>query len=328
MANAWAVLIPTLAILFGYYQYAKPEGKDGRALEKEAKAAEAEEYKKLLQSWWSPLSADELAANLLRECEEREVEYRQELAAEPEGASSWKVKAKLAMSLLETNGSRIIPLPERFEEGRKLAEQAFAAKPKNWRTMLAKVALLLAGTNDVKSEEASALAAEAVHARQNRFTNAAMGRAYLVDGCAQICKARRAFHRKELDPPNAVYPAGKEPQQLAQAHMKAAMDRFKESGKRIHSAVDSELFEKDNTTYGPDADTKVSEATFIHAMGPYLPLLHLEQMKGGIHPNTLFAAGGCSDFIGRRLEGKICPSEEPPKKKRKKKKGAAPVDAS
>ena len=71
-------------------------------LEEAKRAAEAEQAKK------SAVAQAEAAR-------------RAELAAAPD---DWMVQAKLAQSLLETNGSRIIPAPARLEEGRRLAEAA------------------------------------------------------------------------------------------------------------------------------------------------------------------------------------------------------------
>ena len=141
------------------------------------------------------------------------------------------------------------------------------------------------------------------------------------------------MHRKELDPPTAVYPEGKEPGQIVQSHMKAGLQRLVDSGKRFYSAVDSELFERDNTTYGPDADKEVAKALFIKEIGPWMRLVQLEKMTSGenaqrgVHPNMLFWAGGCDDFVGRKLDGKVCPPAdakefEEMEKKAKKRKGA------
>ena len=55
----------------------------------------------------------------------------------------------------------------------------------------------------MRAEEASRLAEAAVHKRQNRFTNAMMGKAYLVDGCALEQRCEALEHRKDaarLDP--------------------------------------------------------------------------------------------------------------------------------
>ena len=336
-AAAIAVGIALLGILIGFYVKNQPARLDGEQLAALANAEEEKAAEALRNSWMSPLSAAEREAKLIADCEAREVGYRQELLAEP---TSWKVQAKLAMSLLETNGSRFIPRPERLEEGRTLAEAAHAAKPDNWRTMMAKVDLMLAETKDVRSQEASTLALQAVEKRTNKFTNACAARALLVDGCALVCAVRRAQHRKTLDPPTAVYPAGKEPSAIVQSHMKAGLARLVDSGKRFYSAVDTELFERDNTTYGPDADKKVAEALFIREIGPWLKLVQLEHMtKGdnanrGVHPNLLFWAGGCDDFVGRKLDGKVCPPadakefEEMEKKAKKRKAGKAKKAAS
>ena len=34
---------------------------------------------------------------------------------------------------------------------------------------------------------------------------------------------------------------------------------------------------------------------------------------------TLFRAGGCEAYVGRKLDGKVCPPEDPPKRKKKSK---------
>ena len=74
------------------------------------------------EPWWPEGMTQEMVdSQLIAECEAREVAYRAELAAEPD---AWRVQAKLAQSLLESNASRIIPLPARLEEGRQLAEKA------------------------------------------------------------------------------------------------------------------------------------------------------------------------------------------------------------
>ena len=101
--------------------------------------------------------------------------------------------------------------------------------------------------------------------------------------------------------------------------------RLLEAGKRLHAAVDADLFEKDPTTYGQKAPKRVSNEKFIMAMGPYLKLLALDGYKGGISVQMMFELGGCDVFVGRRLDGKVCPPEEPPppqpKQKKKKKSG-------
>ena len=296
-----------------------PEGKTPEQIIKDREEAERKEKEAVYYSWWSPLSAEEREEKLIGACKDRELLLREELDADP---GSWKLQAKLAISLLETNGSRIIPQPDRLQEGRQLAEAAFIAKPDNWRTMIAKTRLFLADTANVKSEEASNLAMQAVQARQNRFTNAAAGIALAVDGCALVCSARRSAHRIALDPEGAVYPEGKEPSKMLQAYMKAALERLTKAGKHLHSAIDSELFERDNKTYGPDADPKVAERLFVQEMAHHLPLLSLEQYKNGIHYEAMFAIGGCEDFVGRRFDGKVCPGKDPPSKAKKKKKGA------
>ena len=54
-----------------------------------------------------------------------------------------------------------------------------------------------------------------------------------------------------------------------------------------------------------------------------MPLLHLaemEQQQRPVHPKSMILAGGCDAFIGRKLDGKICPPEEPVQTKKKKKK--------
>jgi hypothetical protein len=315
-ASLLTIAVPVLAVLAGWAYATR-----GGATADDAAASPAPHL-----SWWSPLSAAELEAELLAQCEAREVGYRAELAAAPD---DWMVQAKLAQSLLETNGSRIVPAPARLKEGRRLAEAAFAAHPKTWRAMLAKVALLLAETSDVDAEQASRLALAAVEKRSNRFTNKAMGLAYLVDGCALVCFARRALHRLKLDPEGAVYPEGKEPQKLAQSYMHTAFKRLVEAGKRLHAAFDHELFERDNTTYGPGVPAAVSEATLLAVFGPYVPLLQIEKIQGGVHPNTLFRAGGCDVFVGRKLNGKTCPGEEPePRKKKRRKKSKKAEDGT
>ena len=106
---AVALGIALLGILVGFYIKNQPARLDGEQLEALAKAEEAKAAEALHTSWMSPLSAAEREAKLVADCEAREVGYRQELAADP---NSWKVQAKLAMSLLETNGSRFIPRPE------------------------------------------------------------------------------------------------------------------------------------------------------------------------------------------------------------------------
>ena len=169
------------------------------------------------------------------------------------------------------------------------------------------------------------MAEAAVNVRQNKFTNGAMGRAYLVDGCALACRARRYFHRMKLDPPGAVYAEGAEPKKNHDSYLGTAQKRLLEAGKRLHAAVDADLFEKDPTTYGPKAPKRVSNEKFIMAMGPYLKLLALDGYKGGISVQMMFELGGCDVFVGRRLDGKVCPPEEPPppqpKQKKKKKSG-------
>ena len=321
MPKLTTLLAPVVvAVLFGYYWIAKPPTDKEKAAA--AKKAEADRLEALHKSWHVALSPAEREEKLIKDCEAREVGYREELAAEPD---SWKIKAKLAMSLLETNASRNIARPERLEEGRKLAEEAYAAKPKNFRTMIAKVDLMLAEPDDIRTEEASTLALEAVHVRQNRFTNICAARALHVDGCALACAVRRAQHRKAVDPPNAVYAAGKEPDALFQSYMKAGLDRLVNAGKHYYTAFDSELFERDNTTYGKDADPKVAEALFVKEVAWRLPLIQLENIQKqskGVHPDALWWAGSCDEFVGRKFDGKICPGPEPstikPKKKAKK----------
>lgn len=330
MVGRGALVVPVFAVLVSVWLF-YPEWSDGAAAAvssrlaslvgaKEPAATEEEPLNPYM--WWSPLSAEEREAELVRECEQREAEYRTELAAEPD---SWQVQAKLAISLLETNGSRVQPRPERLAEGRAFAEAAMRAKPKNWRTQLARVSLLLADFSDTKTEEASRLAEELVKERQNRHTNLAMGRAFLVDGCALMCEVRRTQHRIDLDPPGAVYPEGKEPNKRAQSYMQTAYKRLTDAGKRLHAAYDAELFEKDPSVYGAGAaSARVSEQTLLMSgFGPYTPLLWIENLKGGIHPTTLFRAGGCDDFVGRKLGGKTCPTEEPPKQKKKMRKKSA-----
>ena len=46
-----------------------------------------------------------------------------------EDKNVWKVQAKLAMSLLETNASRIQPRQDRYLEGARLVEMASEVKP-------------------------------------------------------------------------------------------------------------------------------------------------------------------------------------------------------
>ena len=322
-----ALLVPIIMSVIGAWLFVPRDSGSPPTSDKKSDGEEEPEIDR--DMWWSPLSPEELEANLLAECEEREAGYRKELEV-AEDKNIWKVQAKLAMSLLETNASRIQPRQDRYLEGARLVEMASEVKPidgpkPEWRTMLAKVALLLADFNDTKTEEASRLAEAAVNVRQNKFTNGAMGRAYLVDGCALACRARRYFHRMKLDPPGAVYAEGAEPKKNHDSYLGTAQKRLLEAGKRLHAAVDADLFEKDPTTYGPKAPKRVSNEKFIMAMGPYLKLLALDGYKGGISVQMMFELGGCDVFVGRRLDGKVCPPEEPPppqpKQKKKKKSG-------
>ena len=217
-------------------------------LKKAAEVAEAID----MFAWWSPLSPEERVANMIRECEEREVGFRKEL--EEVAPDSWlarQAQAKLAASLLETNASQVQPLPERYEEGRALTEKLLEAAPDDWRARLAKVKLLLADFNDTRTEEASRLAEEVAQKDQNRFTNLVMGQAFLVDGCSLLCRTRKFQHRIDVDPPGSVYPEGKDPAKLMQSYVQTAYKRLVEAGKRLHTAIDAELYEKDPSIYGP-----------------------------------------------------------------------------
>ena len=187
--------------------------------------------------WWKPGTQEELEAELLTELEESEATLRSELAAEPE-EERWKVQAKLALSLLETNSSRMRPRPDRYEEGKALAEAVLAAQPDAWQAKLTKVALLLADFNNTKTEEASRLAQDIVELESNPVTLKEMGRAYLVDGCALMCRYRAQRHRIALDPEGAIYPEGKAPKQLAESFVHTAMKRLVEAGKQLHSSYD------------------------------------------------------------------------------------------
>ena len=319
VVNPWTMVGSVFAAYLGFLMY------DGHRRTSALKT-NATQMNEELPNYWSPLSPEEREAELLADCEKQEAVYRQELEAAPE---SWKIQAKLGASLLETNASRFSPPPGRLEEGRALVEKAYEAKPDNWRTMIARVALLLAELDNVKAEEAAKLAEAAVQNRMNRYTNLAMAKAFLVDGCALLCFHRRSFHRLKLDPEGSVYPQGKEPKELMQAYMQAAHKRLVEAGKRFHAAFDAELFERDNTTYGANVAPEVSTAKLMPLLIPYVGLLQLEKVQGGIHPNTMFAVGGCDVFVNRRLNGKTCPPEEPlPKKKKKKRKPTGPGDGT
>ena len=166
--------------------------------------------------------------------------------------------------------------------------------------MLAKVALLLADFNDTKTEEASRLAEAAVNVRQNKFTNGAMGRAYLVDGCALACRARRYFHRMKLDPPGAVYAEGAEPKKNHDSYLGTAQKRLLEA-EAVACSCRRGPVREGPTTYGPKAPKRVSNEKFIMAMGPYLKHLALDGYKGGISVQMMFELGGCDVFVGRRL---------------------------
>lgn len=95
---------------------------------------------------------EELQAKLLQDCEAREVGLRKELADAPE---SGRVIAKLAQSLLETNGSQFVPTAERLDEGRALVQRAVALAPENVSTLLAQVSLELADHDRFKGSTQS-----------------------------------------------------------------------------------------------------------------------------------------------------------------------------
>ena len=114
-----------------------------------------------------PASVEEM----VRAAEEREVELRRELSEKP---TSGRLQAKLAQSLLETNGSRFVARPERLDEGRSLVEKAKAAAPDRVSTLLAQVALLLAERN-AQPEAATPLAEKAVSLRQSPRTQQVLG---------------------------------------------------------------------------------------------------------------------------------------------------------
>lgn len=322
-------------------------------------------FNKLFDS--PPLSEEEAAAKLLKDHQLAEVEIRKELAAEPD---SPRLQARLALSLLETNGSRIILSPERLDEGRELVQAAVKVASSWWRIKIAQTALLLADSKDVDAEQASQIAEAALQIKMNQYTNRAMGLAYLVDGCALLCRCRAAHHRTKLDPPGAVYEAGKEPEKIIQSHMQTAMKRLTEAGKRLHASIDTMLYER----YG----NSTTEAQLIEHLLPYMGLLYLEKHQGGVHIETLFRVAGCekvwpqtrttachtqrssdliegreassvasppcgshrshnpkkpvhrlpnAQFEGRKLNGKVCPTQEPqaaaPKKKKSKKKATS-----
>ena len=257
-----------------------------------------------------PLTPEERAKQRQAEQAEYERVAREDLKAEPDDP---RFQAKLALALLETNGSRIMLSSERLSEGRDLVQRAIEMRPNWWRTKIAKVMLLLAEPTDVDAKAASELALEAVKLKQNQHTSRALGLAYIVDGCALLCRCRSAHHRTFIDPENAVYPEGKEPAGIIQSHMKAAIEQLKHAGKHMHTSIDTMVWEK--------SGNKTNEAMLLEHLYPYLPLLQLEKLQGGVHFETLFAAAGCAEFEGRRLNGKVCPIKEPAavaKAKRKK----------
>lgn len=227
MVNRGAIVVPLFAVAVTFFLFYEPPP---------TKKVEEEPLDPTM--WWSPLSQEKQEAEMLFSCKEREAGYRTELEQDPD---SWKVHAKLAMSLLETNASRVRPRWERYEEGKAFAERALAKQPDNWRSKIAKVYLLLADFNDTQTEEASRLAEATVGERQNRFTNLAMGKAFLVDGCALMCRWRRFSHLKQTSPEGAVFPEGKDPDKMMLSYMKAAHKRMVDAGRRLHAAVDAEL---------------------------------------------------------------------------------------
>ena len=143
--------------------------------------------------------------DLLQECEEQEVGLRRELALEPRNA---RLQAKLAQSLLESNGSRVVVRSERLKEGRGLVEQAVATAPEAMSTILAQVALHLAEMN---TQQAVTDAQKAVGIKQSVHATSLAGMALLADACDLACRARSASYRAIVDVEGAVYPQGKDP---------------------------------------------------------------------------------------------------------------------
>mmetsp|Transcript_19637 Transcript_19637/g.32734 ORF Transcript_19637/g.32734 Transcript_19637/m.32734 type:complete len:348 (-) Transcript_19637:157-1200(-) len=268
---------------------------------------------------YPPRTSDEF----LRESEKKEAELRIEMAAEPGSA---RLQAKLAQSLLETNGSRIAVRPDRLAEGRALVKQAAASAPEAASTLFAQVALLLA-EEDVQISEAAELAGKAASLRQkNPRASAILGKIQVVQGCAHVCDWRRASNRLRKDPPNAVYAAGKDPKATMQASLSAANKMFVEAGKRLQSALDSALFKKD-----PSLSKSQSQESqdIVHAVfAPIMLLLQLEKVQQGLHIEVMAEIGECKVFEGRKLNGRTCARGESIENiKQKSAKAAAKAEA-